>query len=111
MPKLITLNSTVQCPHGGTAVLTTTNAEAKADGAYILLVSDVHVISGCPFIDVTPAQVGGPCLTLLWQNGTMIAKHRTGPFVSMASVGLCFNAKQIPQGPAVLSNPSSADAL
>jgi len=39
--KLLTVASTIQCQHGGMALLTTGNARAKAGGTFALLESDV----------------------------------------------------------------------
>ena len=53
MPAILTTGSTVMCPHGGQAVLFTSNVDALIDGVPALLLSDVHPIVGCPFAPVT----------------------------------------------------------
>ena len=46
---VLTTASTILCPHGGIAVLTTANARVTAGGAPVLLESDIHTVAGCPF--------------------------------------------------------------
>lgn len=101
MPLFLTTASTVMCPHGGTVILTTANAEATVRGAPILLVSDVHQVAGCPF---TVGPKYQPCLTVEWLTGTVLAKHQGAtPFLHQSSQGLCYSAEHIPQGPPVIA--------
>lgn len=118
MPFLLTIASTVQCMHGGMAILSTENTEAQVHGQLILLETDTHPIVGCPWID--PATTSpSPCLTVRWVagTGTVQARGRRGgsgspvPMVFMPTIGETLNAKQLAQGIAILSNPSIADAL
>ncbi len=48
MIPILTTTSTVMCPHGGQAMLITSNTQALVDGAPMLLQTDVHPIVGCP---------------------------------------------------------------
>jgi hypothetical protein len=99
MIPLLTTSSVVTCPHGGQAILSVTrNKDAKIDGDYALLLTDEHPIVGCPFTPVAPS----PCVTIRWLTGTtMMSLHGT-PFLLATSVGLCLNAAQAPQGPALV---------
>lgn len=96
---LLTTTSTVMCPHGGQAVLSTSNTDAKVRGAPALLLSDRHTIAGCVF---APGGVASPCLSIQWLTGTTQATVRGVPLLLQSSVGLCLNAAQIPQGTAVV---------
>ena len=78
MSPLLTTTSTVICPHAGQAILTTSDTQAFVDGAPVLLITDLHPIAGCTF-----APGGVPALL-------------------QTSVGLCLNAFQAPQGPAIV---------
>jgi hypothetical protein len=98
MTPILTTASTVMCPHGGTAQLITSNAEAKIDGAFALLQTDIHPIVGCPFAPVTPL----PCLTIRWVTGAVQTKVRDVPVLLQTCVGLCLNALQAPQGLAIV---------
>ena len=98
MIPILTTSSTVMCPHGGMAQLFTSNTEAVIDGAPALLLTDIHPIVGCPFAPVTPL----PCLTIQWVTGATQTCVHGIPVLLQTSVGLCLNAFQAPQGPAVV---------
>ena len=98
MIPILTTASTVMCPHGGQAQLVTTNTEALVDGAPVLLQTDVHPLVGCTFAPVVPM----PCVTIRWITAaTQTAIHNV-PVLLQTSVGLCLNAAQVPQGPAIV---------
>lgn len=108
MIPILTTASTVMCPHGGQAVLFTSNAEAVIDGAPALLLSDVHPVVGCAFAPVSPL----PCLSIQWVTGTTQALVRGVPLLLQSSVGLCLNAAQAPQGLAlVVQTQQKAQAI
>ena len=98
MIPILTMASTVVCPHGGMAQLVTTNTEALIEGSPVLLQTDVHPIVGCPF---TPAAYS-PCVVIRWVTAaTQTAVHNV-PVLLQTSVGLCLNAAQAPQGTAIV---------
>jgi len=96
---ILTTTSTVMCPHGGQALLLTTNTEALIDGAPALLQTDVHPIVGCPFTPVAYS----PCVTIRWLTAATQTSVRNVPVLLQTSVGLCLNAAQAPQGIAVVA--------
>ena len=98
MIPILTTTSTVMCPHGGQAMLLTTNTEALIDGAPALLQTDVHPIVGCPFTPVAYS----PCVTIRWITGATLSSVRIVPVLLQSSVGLCLNAAQAPQGTAIV---------
>lgn len=93
--------STIICPHGGQALLTTGNTQVSASRAQVLLESDVHTIAGCPFM------VGSkysPCLRIEWSAGTSrVAINGTAALVT-GSIGQCLNAEGVTQGVAMVVN-------
>jgi hypothetical protein len=95
---ILTTTSTVMCPHGGQALLLTTNTEALIDGAPALLQTDVHPIVGCPFTPVAYS----PCVTIRWITAATQTSVRNVPVLLQTSVGLCLNAAQAPQGIAIV---------
>lgn len=99
MIPILTTTSTVMCPHGGQALLLTTNTEALIDGAPALLQTDVHPIVGCPFTPVAYS----PCVTIRWLTAATQTSVRNVPVLLQTSVGLCLNAAQAPQGIAVVA--------
>jgi len=80
------------------AQLITSSTEAQIDGAFALLLTDVHPIVGCPFAPVVPS----PCVSIRWVTGAVQTKLHEVPVLLQTSVGLCLNAAQAPQGPAVV---------
>lgn len=99
MTPLLTTTSTVMCPHFGMATLTTGNSQALVEGAPVLLITDLHTISGCAF---APGGMPSPCLTIQWVTGATQTKVSGVPALLQTSVGLCLNAAQAPQGPAIV---------
>jgi hypothetical protein len=101
----LNVNSTLQCPHGASVQIITTNMRVKVDGAAAALATDQYLISGCPFqIPAGPAMIPSPCLTVQWVLTDMRAKVNSTPTLSKSSVGLCLSATQLPQGPVTISN-------
>lgn len=97
----LTTASTILCPHGGTAILTTTNNSLFADGAPVLLESDVHPVVGCPF---TIGPKYSPCIKIQWSMGsTQTLVNGIAPLVQ-TSIGLCSNPEGAPQGVAIIAN-------
>ncbi len=109
MIPILTTLSTLQCSHGGRVILFTSNASAQVEGGYILLVSDIHSVVGCPFTVGTKYQ---PCVTVRWMVGASQTRINGIAALLQTSVGLCYSAEQIPQGPpVVLSTQQTATGL
>ena len=98
---LLTTSSTIQCPHGGQAVLTTANSRVSADHARVLLESDVHIITGCPF---TVGSSPSPCVRIDWSGGASKAQVNGTSVLLKTSIGQCLNAPGGVQGVAVIVN-------
>jgi hypothetical protein len=93
------------CPHGGQVTVVTTNSRVKADGArYLLRVSDIFTVLGCP---LNIWGVPSPCLTVTWTNESKRVKVMGVPVLLETSVGLCLNAAGVPQGPVMVMGPQS----
>jgi hypothetical protein len=99
MIPILTTTSTVMCPHGGQALLLTSNTDALIDGAPALLLTDVHPVVGCTFTPVAYS----PCVSIRWLSGATQASVRGVPVLLQSSVGLCQNAAQAPQGVAIVA--------
>jgi hypothetical protein len=100
----ITTASSLQCPHGGTVAIVSSNARVMAAGAPLALATDTFTIAGCPFqIPVGVGTVPSPCVRVQW----IVTDVRNGvngaPTLSSSSVGLCLAATQIPQGPVIVA--------
>lgn len=97
--RILTTGSQVQCPHGGQALLTTTNVRVKAASGEALLESDIHTVSGCPF---TIGQKLSPCVRIEWEAGaTRLAVEGTAVLLE-TSVGTCYSPENAPQGAALV---------
>lgn len=95
---VLTTTSSVQCPHGGRAILTTTNAFSFAS-APMLLESDVHAVVGCPFYSGASYS---PCLTIEWSAGASAVSVGGTKVLVKSSVGTCKNGGGVVQGVAVV---------
>lgn len=93
---ILTTSSVILCPHGGMAQLFTSQVELTIDGAQALLLTDQHPVVGCPF---TVGPKYQPCVLIRWLVGATLTAVRGVPVLLQTSVGLCFSAEQIPQGP------------
>ena len=92
MGFLLTTLSTILCPHGGKVILQTSNSTVSVGGARVLLLTDIHVVAGCPFFrGNTPS----PCLQVKWITGTTTAGIGGVPMLSSDSSGICIG----PGGP------------
>jgi hypothetical protein len=97
----LTTASTVMCPHGGQALLMTANTQVLANGAKVLLESDVHTITGCPF---TIGSSYSPCVRIEWQAGTSLVSINGTATLVATSIGQCLNAGGGVQGVATIVN-------
>lgn len=101
---LLTVASTLMCPHGGSVVIASTNASVSAGGVPLALATDTWTISGCPFqIPVGVGMVPHPCVTVAWLKTGLRTTVNGVPTVGLDSAGLCLAADQIPQGPVVIA--------
>ncbi len=97
--NVLNTSSLIMCPHGGQAVLFTTNTKVFAQGAPALLESDIHPVVGCPF---TVGPKYSPCIRIEWAGGTARSTADGTPELNQTSVGTCFNAEGATQGVAII---------
>ena len=102
---VLTTNGVVTCPHGGTVTLSTSQSDAEAEGGKLILTSDEHTIAGCAF--TLPGPKPSPCVKVKWQMGASQVTVNGTAVVNQASVGLCYNAEETPQGPAVIASAAT----
>ena len=95
MPNLLTVSSSLMCPHGGTVSAISSNARASAAGDFILRASDTFTIAGCP---INIAGGPHPCVTVQWVQPAMRGTVLGDAVLTDASVGLCKAADQAVQG-------------
>jgi hypothetical protein len=99
--EYLTEQSQIQCPHGGIATLMTTNSKVTIMGARVLLESDIHVVTGCPF---STGPKYSPCVTIQWMSGSSRTGIQGGKPLLTSSIGLCKNAEGVIQGTAMIVN-------
>jgi hypothetical protein len=97
--KVLTTASTIQCPHGGRAMLQTANTKTFAGGASVLLEADVHLVVGCPF---TIGLKYSPCVRIEWSAGASKVTVQQSKVLVQSSIGKCINAEGAPQGVAII---------
>lgn len=101
---LLTVQSSLSCPHGGTVSIVSSNTGTQA-GAALALATDTFTVSGCPFQLPTPAgPVPHPCTTVQWVMTNTRCTVGGTPTLSATSMGLCLAADQVPQGPVVIAS-------
>ena len=100
MPALLTVSSTMMCPHGGTVTATPSQTRAVAD-APVLCLSDTCMIAGCAFMMGT---VPSPCVTVQWVQGAARVQAGGNSVLNESSVVLCLAATQAPQGTVLIAN-------
>jgi hypothetical protein len=109
MPSILTIENQIQCPHGGQAILETTNSAFLVDGSPALLESDLHAIVGCPF---TVGVVYSPCVLIEWAGGAEMLSVDGAGVLLETSIGSCANAAGAPQGVAIIMDATPAvDAI
>jgi hypothetical protein len=101
MPAIITIDNEIQCPHGGMAVLTTSNTLFTVAGSAALLAADTPIIAGCVF---NISGVPSPCVLIQWAGAAESLTVNGLGVVLETSIGLCCNAAGAPQGPAIVND-------
>jgi hypothetical protein len=100
MPPLLTVASTMMCPHGG--VVTAAPGSSRAQAASpILRSSDTFVVAGCTF-NVSGAP--HPCVSVNWVQTATRVRHAGDFALNQSSVGLCVAGDQTPQGAVLISS-------
>jgi hypothetical protein len=94
MAALLTVSSTMMCPHGGTVTAVPGQSQVVADSP-VLRVSDTCTIAGCSF---NISGVPNPCVTVQWTLGASKVQAGGDFVLNESSMGLCLAATQAPQG-------------
>jgi hypothetical protein len=96
----LTTQSSIQCPHGGRAVLTTSNTHANA-AAPMLLETDTHTVIGCAFYNGASYS---PCVAIAWSAGASTVSVNGTAVLVKSSVGQCKNGSGVVQGVALVGS-------
>jgi hypothetical protein len=91
--------ATVQCTHGASVSITSSNTRVKVDGSPATTLPDTFTVSGCPFqVPAGPGTKPQPCVRIQWLVPAKRVRVNGNPVLLMSSTGLCQSAEQIPQG-------------
>jgi hypothetical protein len=105
---VLTINATLQCPHGAPVQIISSNTKLMANGAPVALATDTFVVAGCPF--TLPGPKPSPCVTVRWTVTDTKTSVGGAATLSMASAGMCYSAEQAAQGPVVkVSTPAMVE--
>jgi hypothetical protein len=94
---LLTVSSTLMCPHAGQISTVTSNIRVTISGQPAVVQPDTYTVAGCPF--TLPSGTPHPCMLAKWIVVATRVKINNNPAVLQDSVGLCQAADQAPQGP------------
>jgi hypothetical protein len=92
---VLTTMSTITCQHSAKAQLTTSNSKMDVAGAKVLLESDIHLVSGCPFMR---GQQPSPCVRIEWSAGSQKLTVSGTAVLIQTSIGKCYSAEGSLQG-------------
>ena len=100
MPQLLTVSSTLACPHQGTVSIAPADPRVQADGEFVVTAADVFTIVGCTFnIGSSPH----PCVLVQWQQTAARNALSGAPALNDASIGFCVAADNAVQGTVQIS--------
>jgi len=100
----LNVNSQLQCPHGGTVQIISSNTSVKGGGGFLVTTADTFTVTGCPFqIPGTPP-IPSPCVKVQWMVPDTRVKVNGNPTLSQSDMGVCLSAAQVPQGPVSIVN-------
>lgn len=104
----LTVSSQLQCPHGGTVNIISSNTRVKAQGSFMATMADTATVTGCPFqIPIGVGTIPSPCLYVQWLVPDTRARVNGTFTLSQGSVGVCIGATGAPQGTVIVSNTQS----
>lgn len=99
----ITLDASLQCPHGGKVAIISANASTMA-GTAVATIADQFLITGCPFQLPGTPPIPSPCVKVQWMVPDVKTTIKGNPTLSSTSVGMCLSAIQIPQGTVIVAS-------
>lgn len=93
--NLLTVQSTLTCPHGGMVAAIPGSPRVSMGGATTVYASDSFTIAGCPF---APGGVPNPCMTVQWAQPSTDSSGPSANTLTEDSVGFCLSAAGALQG-------------
>jgi hypothetical protein len=91
---LLTQDTIMTCPHGGTVVAESLFPRVSLNGSTAVYTTDTFLITGCPFAPGAPH----PCVQVRWQLPSQRCAGNGAAMLTADSVGLCYAADGALQG-------------
>jgi hypothetical protein len=104
MGAFLNTSSVLQCPHGGSVNIVTSNSKVKADGDYVVRSNDTFIIGGCSFMLGNSPH---PCVEVQWVTTAQKNQVVNDKVLTEDSVGLCVAGDKAPQGSVTISSTQS----
>ncbi len=98
---IVTMATTIQCPHAAPGTLTTAISKVLVDSAPPLVLGDKGSVAGCAF--TVPTGKPQPCVSALLTKASSKVLAEGKPVLLMNPSDQCQSGEQIPQGPVVWS--------
>lgn len=100
MANVLNTASSLQCPHGGSVSVVTSNTRVQMGGSYVLRASDTFTIAGCPF---TLGASPHPCTQVNWVQPAVRCQVAGDFTLTEDSIGMCEAADMAIQGTVVIN--------
>ncbi len=100
---LLTVQTLMTCPHGGTVVATLNSPRVIMAGAPAVYATDTFVVAGCKFAPVAPQ----PCTSVRWQVASQTGSGGGAATLTVDSVGFCYGATGALQGAVLIQAAQS----
>jgi hypothetical protein len=101
---LLTVASTLQCPHGAAVTIVPANPVVQVAGAPLAMSTDTFIVVGCPFLLPTVPPIPSPCITVQWVVTNLVVSAGGSAALDQTSQGICYSALGAPQGLVVVVN-------
>lgn len=96
---LFHVGAIAMCPHAAPIQTISSNARVLVNGLPVATLADQYLVTVCP---LNVSGVPSPCLRVQWLTPAVRVLVNGIPPILNASVGLCLNPAQVPQGPPVV---------
>jgi hypothetical protein len=103
----LTTSTSMQCPHGGTVIVATSNTRVTAAGDFLVRATDTFLIGGCTYMR---GPQPNPCVRVQWDVHAQEQTTLGDPPLTLESVGLCLDGSGGAQGTVEISSTQGQGA-
>jgi hypothetical protein len=97
---LIQIGAQLQCPHGGTIIITPAGAQVTTNTQAIATIAATGSVAGCANLDASMGQV--PCTVVTWTTGTVRVTLNGVPALVPTSLAVFNCVPPLPPVPATV---------